>query len=270
MKYDTIFTLETKFIHTQDKKILNVIRRNFYSNNYILALDKINSLIARKLTEIIYIVDCLMYGPNKWKRGIHPKINEKLTGIARVDSNEKSILNTLNLIDLTSVCLKLDDITEKVFSALFDGEAWEAAKKTLFLEKELQVVSSDSTINRRKGEILNYILQAKILVEKVDSFYYRLFSDKIPFIMNYRRFGISLKEEDKRLSAYEVKDDIVRKIASKIDTDGSIELDFSMYIPNSSFQDLNFVDWIMYIYQMKLNLKTISISITPNGSVIIS
>ena len=88
--------------------------------------------------------------------------------------------------------------------------------------------------------------------------------------MNYRSFGISLKEEDKRLSAYEVKDDIVRKIASKIDTDGSIELDFSMYIPNSSFQDLNFVDWIMYVYHMKFNLKTISINITPNGSVIIS
>ena len=210
-----------------------------------------------------------MYGPNKWKRGLPPEINERLTGIAGVDSNEKSILNNLNLVDLTSICLKLDGITEKVFGALFDDEVWEAAKRTLFLEKELQMVSSDSTINRKKGEILNYILQAKLLVEKVDSFYYRLFSDKIPFIMNYRSFGISLKEEDKRLSEYEVKEDIVSKIASKIDTDGSIELDFSMYIPNSSFQDLNFVDWIMYIYQMKLNLKTISISITPNGRVII-
>lgn len=270
MKYDTVFTLESEFIHTHEKKILNGIRRNFYSDNYILALDKINSLIVSTLTEIIYTVNCLMYGPNKWKRGLPLEINERLTGITGVNSNEKSILNHLNLIDLTSVCLRLDDITETVFGALFDEEVWAASKRTLFLEKELQVVSSDSTINRRKGEILNYLLQAKILVEKVDSFYYRLFSDKIPFIMNYRSFGISLKEEDKRLSAYDVKDDIVHNIASKIDTDGSIELDFSMYIPNSSFQDLNFVDWIMYVYHMKFNLKTISICITPNGSVIIS
>jgi len=270
MKYDTVFTLESKLIHTQNKKNLNDIRKKFYNDNYASALDKINSLIVSKLIEIIYTVNCLMYGSNKWKRGLPLKINEKLTGITGVDSNEKSILNNLNLIDLTSVCLKLDDITEKVFGALFDEEVWGASKRTLFLEKELQVVSSDSTINRRKGEILSYILQAKILVEKVDSFYYRLFLDKIPFIMNYRSFGISLKEEDKRLSAYEVKEDIVRKIASKIDTDGSIELDFSMYIPNSSFQDINFVDWIMYVYHMKFNLKTISINIALNGSVIIS
>ena len=268
MKYNNVFSLDSKFIYIQDKKTLNDIRRNFYNDNYDLAVDKVNSLVAHKLRDIIYIVNCLMYGQNKWKRGVPPEINEKLKVEGKEEFDEKSILNNLNLIELTSIFLKLDSIDEKLFRVLFGDKTWETTKKTLRLEKELQIARSE--INRKREEILNYILQAKIIIEKVDSFYYLLFLGKIPFLMNYRSFGISLKSEDKRLSEYNIKEDIVRNILSKINTDKSIELDLNRYISNPSLQDLNFVDWIMYIYHMKFNLKTISLSITPNGRVVIS
>ena len=270
MKYNNVFPLDSKFIHIKDKKRLDNIRRNFYNDNYDLALGKANTLVAHKLRGIIYTVNCLIYGQGKWRSGFPPEINERLGGMDKKDFNERSILNNLSLTNLVSIILKLDDITEKIFRALFGDEIWEATKKTLFVENQLQKANSELRINStNRKEILNYLLQIKIIIEKVDSFYSQLFLGNIPFQMNYWEFRISLKKEDQRFLKYEIKDDILSGIAKKIDEEKTIELNLNRFIPNPSFQKLNFIDWVMYIYHMRFNLKTISIDIAPNGNVIL-
>lgn len=268
MKYNTIFTLDSNAIHISDKKMLNEIRRNFYNENFTLALAKTNSLMEKKLREIIYTTNCLLYGVAKWKRGLAPEINKKLAGSSK-DSNEKIILNNLKMTELTKSCLNLDKIPEMMFRCLFD-DTWQSIKGVLFLEKELQKITQESSINRKKEEILNYILHAKLLVEKVDNFYYKLFNNKIPFVMNYRDFGISPQKLDKMIGSYDINKEIINKIKSKVDADSKIELELSEYAPHASFQQLNFIDWIMYIYHMNQKLKMISINVSPTGGIIIT
>jgi hypothetical protein len=217
MKYNKVFPLDSKFIHIKDKKRLDNIRRNFYNDNYDLALGKANTLVAHKLRGIIYTVNCLIYGQGKWRSGFPPEINERLGGMDKKDFNERSILNNLSLTNLVSIILKSDDITEKIFRALFGDETWEATKKTLVVEKQLQNANSELRINSTRKEILDYLLQIKIIIEKVDSFHSQLFVGNIPFQMNYWYFGISLKKEDQRFLKYEIKDDILSGIAEKID-----------------------------------------------------
>ena len=270
MKYNTVFTLDSKFVHIADKKILNDVRRNFYTENYDLALDKINSLLKSKLIEIIYSVNCLMYGSQKWKRGLPPSINEKLKVAIDIDSNEKSLLQNLTLSDFSEICLNFDKISDTLFTSLFEGGSWETVKKTLFLEAELMEIEKGTEINRKKNDLLEYVSQSKILIEKIDSFYFMLFSDRIPFLMNFRKFKISLDESDKRLVKYDIQKELVDKIHLKIKNEGHIELDFSRFIPQATFHNLNFVDWIFYIYHLRFNLNIISITIDPNGRIIIT
>ena len=270
MKYNTVLTLESRFIYDQDKKILDDIRRNFYNDNYALTLDKVNSLLFRKLRNLIYILNCLLYGSSKWKRGLPPAINKKLKEGNMANFKDKNILNNLTLIDLTNILLGASDLTEKLLIALFGNEMWEVTKNTLSLEKELQKVNSESKINQKREDILRYVKQAKIIIEKVDSFYPLVFLDKIPIMLNYKLFGISPEKESKILYTYDIKDEILSQIRSKLIADRSVELNLNQYTPNPSFQNLNFVDWIMYVYYMDHVLKTISVNVIPNGGVIIT
>ena len=271
MKHNNVFLLDSKYIHVRHKKTLNSIRRNFYNENYSLAVEKINLLIAQKLRDLTYIVNCLVYGLDKWKRGIPKEINKKLKGPDHRTFREKGILNKLNLFELTGIYQNLDYITDKIIRALFGDENWDTTYKIIFLDEELQMITSNSKIDRSKEETLRYILQAKNLIEKIDSFYYLFFMNKIPFNNNYRDFGISYNKlgEKCRLDSCFIKKEVVNRIKAKIDKDIKIELNLGIYIPNQSFQDLNFLDWMVYIYKMKYR-NEISISIAPNGNVIIS
>jgi len=96
--------------------------------------------------------------------------------------------------------------------------------------------------------------------------------NRVPFITNYRNFGIShskLMGNNYWLGDYRIQKEVQEKIKIKIGKDKKIELNLNKYIPNESFQDMNFMDWIMNIYDMKFN-KAISISIAPNGNIIIT
>ena len=131
---------------------------------------------------------------------------------------------------------------------------------------ELQKNNQEYIKNISKQDILDYLMQMKNLVENVDGFYYKLFTNQISSIINYQK----LKFVDGEICSYEFNDKVINSIKSKLESDGTFELNLNQYFPHPTFVNLNFVDWIMYIYHLKNNLKTIDIGFAPNGNIIIT
>jgi hypothetical protein len=56
---------------------------------------------------------------------------------------------------------------------------------------------------------------------------------------------------------------------SKVELDRTLELNLNRSIPYPTFYELNFIEWIMYIYHLN-NLRTIRIEFDSNGTIQIS
>jgi len=260
LQYNSIFNLYSKFIYVNDKKSLNEIRRNFYNEHYQSAIEKTNKLLKEKLVNIIYSLNCLIFGTDKWKRGLPLDIKGIISNSTGRESKEVSILDILSINDLLHTCLNLDTYSKMALDALFknlDSEEYFA-----YLQK-----NSDKKFNQFKlpDEVLEYIIKVKDLINSIDSFYNLLFDNKIPFSLNYANLGITASGKDKIMYKYDIEEEVISKIKGKLDIEGTISLNFNRYIPNGSFQSLSFVDWVMYIYYMKYSLELISINVTPCG-----
>jgi len=265
IKYNNIFTLNSNLIYSKDKITLNKLRINIYKENYLTSIERANSLIEIKLRDIIYIVSSLVYGPNDWMKSLPNKINRKSSKVL-INTSNKSNLNKLSIVDLTDIFLKFDDEIEGIFIDLFDEDSFKIFKEKLLLNLELQKNNQEYIENISKQDILDYLMQMKILVENVDGFYYKLFTNQISFLINYQK----LRVVDGEIYNFEFDDEVISSIKSKLESDGTLELNLNQYIPHPTFDNLNFVDWIMYIYHFKNNLKNIDIGFAPNGNIIIT
>lgn len=265
IKYNTVFTLDSDLIYSNDKNILNKLRTNIYNENYSISIDKANSLIEIKLRDIIYIVSSLAYGPNNWMKSLPAEINGRLSKVL-INTSSKSNLNNLSIIDLTDIFLKFDEDIEVIFIDLFGEVSFKIFKEKLLLNLELQKNNQEYIKDISKQDILDYLMQMKILVENVDGFYYKLFTNQISSIINYQK----LRVVDGEICSYEFNGEVINSIKSKLESDGTFELNLNQYIPHPTFFDLNFVDWIMYIYHLKNDLKAIDIGFAPNGNIIIT
>lgn len=265
IRYNTVFTLDSNLIYSKDKNILNTLRMNIYKENYLISLEKANSLIEIKLRDIIYIVSSLAYGPNNWMKSLPTEINGRLNKVL-INTCSKSNLNNLSIIDLTDIFIKFDDDIEVIFIDLFGEDSFKIFKEKLLLNLELQKNNQEYIKDISKQDILDYLMQMKILVENVDGFYYKLFANQISSIINYQK----LRVVDGKICSYEFDDEVINSIKSKLESDGTLELNLNQYIPHPTFVNLNFVDWIMYIYHLKNNLRAIDIGFAPNGNIIIT
>jgi|GEM_PF-5254221 len=265
IKDNSVYTLDSEFIYTEDKKILHIIRRHFYNENYSNSLEKANSLITLKMIDLIYISSCLVYGPKNWMKSL-PSIKTSTILIDRFgETSEKIILKKLSIGELSTICLKLSNEVEKIFIALFGDESFKLFKKNLLWNQELQKINEKSAVDKsNKQEILDYLIQMRLLVENVDGFYYKLLTNQIPFIFTHEKLGIKGK-----FFGIELSDEIVNKIRSKVESDGTLELNLNRYIPYPTFYELNFIDWIMYVYHLN-NLRAVRIGFNPNGTILIS
>jgi len=189
IKYNTVFTLDSDLIYSKDKNILNKLRTNIYNENYSISLDKANYLIEIKLRDIIYIVSSLAYGPDNWMKSLPTEINGRLSKVL-INSSSKSNLNNLSIIDLTDIFLKFDDDIEVIFIDLFGEDSFKIFKEKLLLNLELQKNNQEYIKNISKQDILDYLMQLKILVENVDGFYYKLFTNQISSIINYQKLRV--------------------------------------------------------------------------------
>lgn len=115
IQWDNLFSLKHRKIWNGDKLLLNLIRRNLESNNYHLAEDKISLLIKSRLKDFIFNFNQLIYGKDKWKRGLPENINLKIKKIIEKSYSaetidEKELLSRLNIKDLFSCIEYLDNV----------------------------------------------------------------------------------------------------------------------------------------------------------------
>jgi len=263
IKYNSVYRLDSDFINTEDKKRLHGIRRDFYNEQYSKALEKANFLIYVKLIELVYISSCLVYGTNNWMKSLPYKIYTRL--IETGENCEMSILKKLSIGELSTICLNFSNEVEKIFIALFKDESFQLFKKNLLFRQEFQNIKENPEVDMsNKQEILDYLLQMRLLVENVDGFYNKILTNQVPFIFNHQKLGI-----DGNFFGIELNEEIVSKIMSKVELEGTLELNLNRSIPNPTFYDLNFIDWIMYIYHLN-NLRIVRIDLDPNGTIKIS
>lgn len=264
IKYNSVYRLDSDFINNEDNKILHGIRRDFYNENYTKSLDKANPLINMKLIDLIYISSCLVYGTKNWMKSLPDKTYTRLIETFG-ETCEKSILKKLSISELSTICLNFTNEVEEIFIALFRDESFKLFKKNLLYKQEFQKINENSEVEMsNKQEILDYIIQMRQLVENVDGFYYKILTDQIPFIFNHQKLEI-----DGDFFGIELNKKIVSEIRSKVELDGTLELNLDRYIPYPPFHELNFIDWIMYIYHLN-NQRTIRIRFDSNGTILIS
>jgi hypothetical protein len=189
IKYNSVYRLDSDFINTEDKKRLHGIRKDFYNEQYLKSLDKANFLINMKLIELIYISSCLVYGTDNWMKSLPDKIYTRL--IETGENCEKSILKKLSIGELSTICLNFSNEVEKIFIALFRDESFNLFKKNLLSKQEFQKINENSAVEiSNKQEILDYLIQMRLLVENVDGFYHKIFTNQVPFIYNHQKIGI--------------------------------------------------------------------------------
>ncbi len=173
VQWDTVFSLKNKKIWKSDKKLLNSIRKNIESNNLGLAKTKLFNLMRRKLKFLIYNLSVILYGYEKWRRGLPEVINKKLkTMINNIRTtkkiDEKDLLLRLKVEELFRVIEFLNTKTNTNIKILDSINS--LSKKILpqFSKKNIWV-----------SEIL-------VLIEAIDSFYECLLTGNIESPWNSR------------------------------------------------------------------------------------
>jgi len=114
IQWDNLFILKQENIWNSDKYLLNQIRRNLESGNYHLAEEKIGLILRSRLKDFIFNTSIILFGKDKWKRGLTEPVNKKLAKIKEqtyfpISINEKELLKRLNLKDLFSCINYLDN-----------------------------------------------------------------------------------------------------------------------------------------------------------------
>lgn len=171
VQWDIWFSLKGKGIWREDKILLNDIRRNVESNNFDLAINKIKVILEEKLKNFIFNYTRILFGDNKWRRGLPQDLNKRLKSfesyIPIPNIDEREILANLDLRDYFRIIKFLNTVkTEqkieflKIIEELCDN----IEKRVILMGRNLNPWTSD-------------ILE---LVERLDQFYFYVFSEKIP------------------------------------------------------------------------------------------
>lgn len=267
MKYNNVMSLESNYIYNVDKEKLNKIRKNYFDGNYALAIGRLNVLLKDKCIDFIYNTNCLLYGVNKWKRGIPSEHNDKLVLVEDTSHSDiKNILQKLDLKDMFEIIFSRKN--ESIYNYIFDENVWMDIRNKFTLEKELPLINTESIIERKKEEMKPYLLNGLRFIEGVDKFYFSFFTNRIPFAFNFKQLSVPLNKWDKVITSYDIDENFNRKIIETISTDGSIELPINSLTPDVRFSDMTFIDWVFYLYKLREQNK-ITISFDYNGKIIV-
>lgn len=167
VQWDNLFTLKNLNIWSEDKRILNNIRQNLESDNFSLAKGKIINLIKRKLKNLIYNYTVILYGHDKWKRGLPEAVNFKIKKmLERIPS--------LKISDQKELILRLD------LKSLFKTISYLNNEKA---DNKIQILQEIDTLCKIINEDLEkdnpWKYEICTLIEIIDTFYEKLLNNEI-------------------------------------------------------------------------------------------